>query len=170
MNSKAPSSLTNSGTFDLHIARLILPPMDNHARKIIHELANKFKIKSKSIGKGDQRRPTLYRTGRTLPYVEAMFDQAFNRVNRKYLPRLDKKGKKGKRLPPVRGGASVAAATYQDGEVVGGSAPELGIENRGRAMLEKMGWSMGTALGASDNKGIMQPVTQTMKRSKAGLG
>jgi hypothetical protein len=29
---------------------------------------------------------------------------------------------------------------------------------------------MGTALGASDNKGIMQPVTQTMKRSKAGLG
>ncbi|KAI6769477.1 hypothetical protein HG531_010581 [Fusarium graminearum] len=119
--------------------QLILPPMDNHAR-------------------------------RTLPYVKAMFDQAFNRVNRKYLPRLDKKGKKGKRLPPVRGGASVAAATYQDGEVVGGSAPELGIENRGRAMLEKMGWSMGTALGASDNKGIMQPVTQTMKRSKAGLG
>ncbi|KAG8666954.1 squalene synthetase-like protein [Fusarium poae] len=149
--------------------QLILPPMDNHARKIIHELANKFKIKSKSIGKGDQRRPTLYRTGRTLPYIEVTFNHAFNRVNRKYLPRLDK-GKKGKRLPPVRGGASVAAATYQDGEVVGGSAPELGIENRGRAMLEKMGWSMGTALGASDNKGIMQPVTQTMKRSKAGLG
>ncbi|KAM0232164.1 hypothetical protein ACHAPO_007937 [Fusarium lateritium] len=149
--------------------QLTLPPMDNHARKIIHELANKFKIKSKSIGKGDQRRPTLYRTGRTLPYVEATFNHAFNRVNRKYLPRLDK-GKKGKRLPVVRGGASVAAATYQDGEVVGGSAPELGIENRGRAMLEKMGWSMGTALGASDNKGIMQPVTQTMKRSKAGLG
>lgn len=151
--------------------QLILPPMDNHARKIIHELANKFKIKSKSIGKGDQRRPTLYRTGRTLPFVEATFDQAFNRVNRKYLPRLDKKGKKGgKRLPPVRGGTSVAAATYQDGEVVGGAAPELGVENRGRAMLEKMGWSMGTALGATDNKGIMQPVTQTMKRSKAGLG
>ncbi|RGP60345.1 hypothetical protein FLONG3_10907 [Fusarium longipes] len=150
--------------------QLILPPMDNHARKIIHELANKFKIKSKSIGKGDQRRPTLYRTGRTLPYVEATFNQAFNRVNRKYLPRLEKKGKKGKRLPPVRGGTSVAAATYQDGEVVGGSAPELGSENRGRAMLEKMGWSMGTALGATDNKGIMQPVTQTMKRSKAGLG
>ncbi|CEI40145.1 hypothetical protein FVEN_g1368 [Fusarium venenatum] len=149
--------------------QLTLPPMDNHARKIIHDLANKFKIKSKSIGKGDQRRPTLYRTGRTLPYVEATFNHAFNRVNRKYLPRLDK-GRKGKRLPPVRSGASVAAATYQDGEVVGGSAPELGIENRGRAMLEKMGWSMGTALGASDNKGIMQPVTQTMKRTKAGLG
>ncbi|KAF4345800.1 SQS1 [Fusarium beomiforme] len=150
--------------------QLNFPPMDNNARKMVHELANKFKLKSKSIGKGDQRRPTLHRTGRTPPYVAATFDQAFRRVNRKYLPRSDKKGKKGSRLPLARGGTSVAAATYQDGEVVGASAPELGIENRGRAMLEKMGWSMGTALGAINNKGIMQPVTHTMKRSKAGLG
>ncbi|KAI8720296.1 Protein SQS1 [Fusarium sp. LHS14.1] len=150
--------------------QLTLPPMDNNARKMIHELANKFKIKSKSTGKGDQRRPTLYRTGRTLPYVAVTFDQAINRVNRRYFPRLDMKGKKSNRLPPVRGGASVAAATYQDGEIVGGSAPELGVENRGRAMLEKMGWSSGTALGAMNNKGILQPVTHAMKRSKAGLG
>ncbi|RSL61481.1 hypothetical protein CEP54_006258 [Fusarium duplospermum] len=150
--------------------QLTLPPMDNHARKMIHELANKFKIKSKSTGKGDQRRPTLYRTGRTLPYVTVTFDQAINRVNRRYFPRLDMKGKKSNRLPPVRGGARVAAATYQDGEIVGGSAPELGVENRGRAMLEKMGWSSGTALGAMNNKGILQPVTHAMKRSKAGLG
>ncbi|KAF5019011.1 hypothetical protein F66182_8985 [Fusarium sp. NRRL 66182] len=150
--------------------QLTLPPMDNHARKMIHELANKFKVKSKSTGKGDQRRPTLHRNGRTLPYVAATFDQAFSRINRRYFPRLDQKGKKGKRQPPVRGGTSLAAATIQDGEVVGASAPELGIENRGRAMLEKMGWSTGTALGASNNKGIMLPVTQTMKRSKAGLG
>ncbi|KAF4947321.1 hypothetical protein FGADI_10502 [Fusarium gaditjirri] len=150
--------------------QLNFPPMDNNARKMIHELASKFKLKSKSIGKGDQRRPTLHRTKRTPPYVPATFDQALKRVNRKYLPRSDKKGKKGNRLPPRGGGTSVAAATYQDGEVVGASAPELGIKNRGRAMLEKMGWSMGTALGASNNKGIMQPVTHTMKRSKAGLG
>ncbi|KAM5352144.1 hypothetical protein ACJ41O_004867 [Fusarium nematophilum] len=150
--------------------QLVFPPMDNHARKIIHELANKFKVKSKSTGKGDQRRPTLYRTGRTLPYIEATFDQAIIRVNRRYLPRLDMKGKKSNRLPPVRGGTSVAAATYRDGEIVGGSAPELGVENRGRAMLEKMGWSSGTALGATHNKGILQPVTHAMKKSKAGLG
>ncbi|KAM0427152.1 hypothetical protein ACHAPT_007579 [Fusarium lateritium] len=150
--------------------QLALPPMDNHARKMIHELANKFKIKSKSTGKADQRRPTLYRTGRTLPYVEVTFDQAINRVNRRYFPRLDMKGKKSNRLPPARGGAGLAAATYQDGEIVGGSAPELGVENRGRAMLEKMGWSSGTALGAVNNKGILQPVTHAMKRSKAGLG
>jgi hypothetical protein len=37
-------------------------------------------------------------------------------------------------------------------------------------MLEKMGWSSGTALGASNNKGILEPVSQTMKTNKAGLG
>lgn len=63
-----------------------------------------------------------------------------------------------------------SAIDYLEGEIVGAAAPELGIGNRGRAMLEKMGWSCGTALGAEDNKGILQPVSLTMKRSKAGLG
>lgn len=57
-----------------------------------------------------------------------------------------------------------------EGDVVGASAPEIGVENRGRAMLEKMGWSSGTALGASNNKGILQPVAQVVKNSRAGLG
>ncbi|KAI9147895.1 Protein SQS1 [Paramyrothecium foliicola] len=148
---------------------LTLPPMDTHARKMIHELANKFNIKSKSTGKAEQRRPALYRTLRTLPYVESTFDQAVSRIKRRYFPRQDLKGKvkHGPRLPPAR--TNHAAATYRDGEVVGAAAPELGSENRGRAMLEKMGWSNGTALGATHNKGILQPVTHTMKRSKAGL-
>jgi hypothetical protein len=57
-----------------------------------------------------------------------------------------------------------------DGDVVGASAPEIGVENRGRAMLEKMGWSTGTALGATNNKGILLPVAHVVKNSKAGLG
>lgn len=142
--------------------------MDNHARKMIHEIANKFKIKSKSTGSANQRRPVLYRTLRTLPYVEASFDQTMSRTTRKYLPRLDVKGKRAKRALPSRSAA--AAAGYQDGEIVGGAAPELGVQNRGRAMLEKMGWSSGTALGAMNNKGILLPVTHAMKSTKAGLG
>jgi len=53
---------------------------------------------------------------------------------------------------------------------VGGSAPELGIENKGRAMLERMGWNQGDALGALNNKGILQPVLHVVKNTKAGLG
>lgn len=140
--------------------------MDKHLRKIIHELANKFKLKSKSIGKGDQRRPNLHRTLRTTPYNEHAFEQAVGRIRRRYFPRMDQKQSKS----GANGQASYAATSYRDGDVVGATAPELGVENRGRAMLEKMGWSRGTALGTDDNKGILQPVTQTMKRTKAGLG
>lgn len=95
---------------------------------------------------------------------------AISRVGRKYFPRNDT-GLKGsfQRLPTRRGGGH-AGVNYRDGEVVGGSAPELSQGNKGRAMLEKMGWSIGTALGALNNKGILQPVAHVVKRSKAGLG
>ncbi|KAG6041422.1 hypothetical protein E4U41_004411 [Claviceps citrina] len=148
---------------------LTFPPMDKHARKIIHELANTFNVKSKSIGKSEQRRPSLYRTVRTLSYSEAAFDQAVGRIHRQYLPRLDTKGKSTSKIHN-KSSASKTAANYQEGEIVGAAAPELGVGNRGRAMLEKMGWSCGTALGAEDNKGILQPVSHAMRRSKAGLG
>ncbi|KAM0321297.1 hypothetical protein ACHAQA_010190 [Verticillium albo-atrum] len=139
--------------------------------KVLHELANKFNIKSKSTGPADQRRPTLTRTARTFQYSEDVFDRAISRVGRKYFPRKDVPSRGGgTRGSTRRGGGGQADTGYRDGEVVGGSAPELGQENRGRAMLEKMGWSTGTALGSMTNKGILQPVEQKVKRGKAGLG
>lgn len=143
--------------------------MDNHARKVIHELANKFNIKSKSTGTGNQRRPTLYRTVRTFKYSEEVFNVAVSRVGRKYFPRRDYAASSMSHKVPGRRGGAHGATSYRDGEVVGGSAPELGQENRGRVMLEKMGWSNGKALG-STTKGILQPVAHVVKRGKAGLG
>lgn len=144
--------------------------MDKSSRKILHELANKFKVKSQSTGSGDQRRPTLIRTKHTTSYVEEHFEIAISRVERKHFPRLDLR-RNGKATPrKSRVGGGNAAVTYQEGEIVGASAPELGLENKGRAMLEKMGWSNGMALGSLDNKGILQPVAHVVKRSKAGLG
>ncbi|KAJ0339146.1 hypothetical protein COL154_010154 [Colletotrichum chrysophilum] len=146
--------------------------MDNHARKVIHELASKFNIKSKSTGSGDQRRPMLHRTLRTAKFAEEVFDAAIARVGRKYFPRNDTTLRAAVQKQSARRGrgGGHAGVIYRDGEVVGGSAPELGQENKGRAMLEKMGWSSGTALGALNNKGILQPVAHIVKRSKAGLG
>jgi len=92
---------------------------------------------------------------------------------RRFLPRLDKGSKRGlgrRRTAGRGGGASGAAVSYRDGEIVGATAPELGTDNKGRAMLEKMGWSTGTALGALNNKGIMLPVVHIVKTTKAGLG
>ncbi|KAN0101766.1 hypothetical protein V8E51_012276 [Hyaloscypha variabilis] len=152
---------------------LSLPPMDTADRKVVHELANAFKIKSKSVGSGNNRAPILIRTTRTSVYVERNFNAIEERLSRRFLPRLDVGGRRsGAVAKRIRGGGGVnnTSVSYRDGDVVGGSAPELGVENRGRAMLEKMGWSSGTALGALNNKGILQPVSHVVKTTKAGLG
>lgn len=140
--------------------------MDKADRKIVHELANAFNLKSKSAGNGNSRFPVLYRTSRTLRYTNHAFDSVEARLKRRFLPRMDVNGRSGR----VGGGANNAAVSYRDGDVVGASAPVLGIENKGRAMLEKMGWSSGTALGALNNKGILEPVSHVVKTTKAGLG
>ncbi len=141
---------------------------------MVHEIANIFKLKSKSVGSGTSRFPILYRTSRTTQYnedalgaIEALLS------SRCFLPRMDKgKNKKGTSSGKARGGGFASAGvSYRDGEVVGATAPELGQDNKGRAMLEKMGWSTGTTLGAlNNNRGIVQPVAQVVKTGKAGLG
>ncbi|KAM7183414.1 hypothetical protein V8F20_012629 [Naviculisporaceae sp. PSN 640] len=153
------------------------PPMDHDARRIVHELARKFNIKTKSTGNGDQRRPVLYRTKRTVRYTESSAREARNHVEmaavtirRKVFYRPDKKEAGISRPSNARISGGHKAVTYREGEVVGASAPQLGQDNKGHAMLEKMGWSKGMALGALENKGILEPVSQVVKRSKAGLG
>ncbi|RYP48995.1 hypothetical protein DL768_005186 [Monosporascus sp. mg162] len=155
--------------------QLQLPPFDKQARRTVHQLANKFKIKSQSAGKGNNRYTVLYRSQATLPFEQAFFEREFARIKRTWFPRVDvdeetvKQTRILKRAEPrrARGNHSL---TYREGDVVGQHAAELGAENKGRTMLEKMGWSKGMALGTGDNKGIMVPITQVVKKTKAGLG
>ena len=148
--------------------------MDKHARKMVHEIANMFNLKSKSVGGGRSRFPVLYKTSRTTLYSKDALSLIESRLNqRRFLPRMDQARQRGAApMGSARrgGGFAGAAVSYRDGEVVGATAPEIGAENKGRAMLEKMGWSTGTALGALNNKGIMQPVVHVVKTTKAGLG
>ncbi|KAF8849616.1 hypothetical protein BDZ45DRAFT_634123 [Acephala macrosclerotiorum] len=152
---------------------LSLPPMDKADRKVVHELANAFNLKSKSAGTGTKRFPVLYRTSKTSVFAEHKFNAVEAQITRRFFPRMDVGGKRSSGNRAARGGGggfNNAAVSYRDGDIVGGSAPELGVENKGRAMLEKMGWSSGTALGALNNKGILQPVSHVVKTTKAGLG
>ncbi|KAI0893225.1 hypothetical protein F4806DRAFT_477436 [Annulohypoxylon nitens] len=157
--------------------QLILPPFDKGTRKTIHMIANKFKIKSQSAGKGQDRYPVLYRSKATLPFDQNTFDRTFGRIKQTWFPRVDADEKivNESRLlkrSEARNGKSrfKNSLSYRDGEIVGQNAAELGAENRGRAMLEKMGWSKGMALGTGENKGIMVPITHVVKKTKAGLG
>lgn len=63
-----------------------------------------------------------------------------------------------------------AALFNGEGDVIGSKAPALGQDNKGRAMMEKMGWSEGTGLGAPNKQCNVQPILQVFKTSKAGLG
>ena len=142
-------------------------------RKIVHEIANVLKLKSKSSGGGRTRYPVLYKTSRTIQYNAETLKAAESVLfSDRFLPHLDRARRK--RVPAGkgrRGGAASAGASYRDGEVVGAAAPEIGQENRGRTMLERMGWSTGTALGALNNsRGLVQPVAQVVKTSRSGLG
>ena len=144
-------------------------PMEKKYRAYLHAAASSLHLKSKSQGNGLNRHPCLYRTSRTPPYNEEMFRCTDERVARRLFPRLIGKAKQ-RAQHKRQGETGLAVVSYRDGEIVGATAPELGTENRGRAMLEKMGWSSGTALGATNNKGILLPVAHTIKNTRIGLG
>ena len=148
--------------------------MSKQDRKVVHEIAHVFKLKSKSIGGGKSRYPVLYRTPRTAQCSDELLRKIDSTLfSRRFLPRMDKGKRRGQLFGKGRGAGAPSSSglSYRNGEVVGAAAPELGQENKGRAMLEKMGWSTGTTLGALNNtRGIAQPVAQIVKTGKAGLG
>ncbi|KAI8627532.1 hypothetical protein F5Y19DRAFT_477406 [Xylariaceae sp. FL1651] len=158
--------------------QLILPPFDKGARKIVHSIANTFKIKSKSAGGGTGRYPVLYRSRATLPFDQDMFEQAFSRVRRTWFPRVDadekvvQEARVLKRAEARNGKSRIGKSSLvlREGDIVGQHAAEIGAENKGRAMLEKMGWTKGMSLGTTENNGIIVPLMHVIKKTKAGLG
>ena len=149
---------------------LSLPPMDKGLRRLVHEIANRLSLRSKSSGLGHQRYPQLYKTSLTEAFDELSVQDINHLLVHGSRHRQRAPGVRKNFITSHKARGSTSAAVYRDGEVVGAEAPELGLENKGRAMLEKMGWSKGTALGALNNKGILQPVLHVVKTTKAGLG
>jgi G-patch domain len=63
-------------------------------------------------------------------------------------------------------------ATPQAGKVIGQEWAQMSTMKgtKAKAMMEKMGWKEGEALGSETNKGIAEPIQQVYRYSKAGLG
>lgn len=155
---------------------LSLGSMDAPMRASVHRLAKALQLKSHSQGAGDSRHPILTKTPRTPLYtldtvweIDALMAQRkfFSKPggwgSSKNTPKSSAKIRRG-------GGGALAGASYMDGEVVGASAPELGAENKGFALLQKMGWTSGQAIGALGNKGSVEVIKHVVKNTKAGLG
>ncbi|ERF71404.1 hypothetical protein EPUS_07432 [Endocarpon pusillum Z07020] len=156
---------------------LALAPMQSPQRAQVHLLAKALYLKSHSQGKGDTRFPILTKTDFSGRYDEDNISQIDALLAKRKFSTYW--GKKDRTAPKSRGGGKArrsggggvaAGASYMDGDVVGASAPELGSENRGRAMLEKMGWSSGMGIGKVGNKGRVEVIQHVVKNTKAGLG
>jgi hypothetical protein len=63
-----------------------------------------------------------------------------------------------------------AVATVYEGQIVGFNAPEISAENKGRKLMEKVGWAPGSGLGREGSEGIKKPVQVIAKFSNKGLG
>ncbi|ODV91914.1 hypothetical protein CANCADRAFT_78913 [Tortispora caseinolytica NRRL Y-17796] len=59
---------------------------------------------------------------------------------------------------------------HHDGAVVGAKAAQIGPDNLGHQLLEKLGWSRGSKLGTDGEKGLDIPLPATVKLTKAGIG
>jgi hypothetical protein len=155
---------------------LSLPPMDAHRRANVHQAATHFNLTSRSRGDGADRFTILSKTVHTRSYTDAEFDKQIQKkgFQKRLRGPLYTQGGSGGRAPrfsTVKHGnrGTRPQLGYKDGEIVGADAPELGAENRGHALMMKMGWTKGTALGFMDNKGILQPIPHVVKTNKAGL-
>ena len=158
--------------------------MDKKNRKTVHHIAMAFNLKSKSFGSGKTRFPTLIKTSSSAIYEEDSTRVAQIMRTEAFLARPGTSGggrRGGGKKGGGRGGSSAGRARgesgraggvirHKEGDIVGAGAAELAEDNRGRIMLEKMGYKAGMALGAANNKGITVPLAAVMKVGKAGLG
>jgi hypothetical protein len=140
--------------------------MTKHDRKTVHDLAGKFNLKSKSVGKGNSRFTTIIKTSRSSFFEHD--EEAVDSILRhgKFLKRMDKSA--AQHILSKRASGAGPQGKLRDGMVVGESASELSADNKGRLMLEKMGYKTGMTLGV-DGRGIAEPVMAIMKTGKAGL-
>ncbi|EXJ95552.1 hypothetical protein A1O1_00674 [Capronia coronata CBS 617.96] len=161
---------------------LALAPMDSATRASVHRLAKALRLKSRSEGKegrGIGRYPVLTKGPQTPRFtidtiweIDALMDM------KKFFPRHGGGSYRGPNAARGAGamgarrggGGAISGASYMNGEVVGGSAPELGADNKGRAILEKMGWTSGMGIGAVGNEGGLEAIKHVVKTTRAGLG
>lgn len=150
--------------------QLSLPPMEAGRRAVVHQMVNHIGVNSRSRGSGSERFTVLSKTVRTKSVQDSFFDGLIQHKGYRARFQFASSSRRGaKNGTPRQGGSGRPGFMYREGEQVGAKAPELGPENKGHALLEKMGWTKGMALGAVDNKGILQPIAHTVKMGKAGL-
>ena len=174
---------------DSTLDHLILPPVNQIARKLTIGLATKYSFVCKVMGKGDYKTIILYRTERskTPDNWNALVDRELNgelqsRAKRPpsvRQPRKDQKQASSRQKhvspfvsvqPGVKGQPALPRLNDKklvSGDVVGQGVKPISQTNVGHKMLMSMGWSPGEGLGAG---GAVEPVVVKFKAERKGLG
>jgi hypothetical protein len=145
---------------------ILFPPLDQNARWIIKRLSESFYIGARTMGSGFNKFVAATKSPNTNGSCNN--GTVFSLLNRrKNFMRTDvnQRPVKTESLPTRKGGSY----HHKEGDIVGATAEELGQDNIGRVMLEKMGWKAGMGLGTT-NVGIIEPVAAKVKRTKWGIG
>jgi len=138
--------------------------MHRFARKIVHTLAHAYNLSSKSHGSGKSRYTILFKTKATSTTTVDERKIATILKRTAWVGSGERSGMKW----DVSSSATKGVKRHKDGDVVGGDAEEIASDNRGRVMLEKLGWRSGMGLGV-EGEGMKLPVFAVVKASKSGL-
>lgn len=150
---------------------LEMAPAAGDVRKYVHLLANQYRLKSFTVGKGTEKRLILQKTETTgLPANHRDLDKLLETGNKalKWSLGEGKKGKSGGKSGKRSKVVQKASAKPEPGTIVGHGSGPIKEDNIGNKMLQKMGWTPGTGLGR-DSDGITQPIAAVVKAKRTGL-
>ena len=150
------------------------PPLDPHGNKTINKLSSCYNMRcTRCGGNGLQMYMKVAKTRKTFHYLPDYNQIAYIMRQRPVFKRSDVKSRTKEEIAETDGKKSrrgpINEAYVKEGDLVGAKAPEIGTNNIGRKLLEKLGWVKGEGLGAHGNKGISEPLMATVKKSKTGL-
>lgn len=147
--------------------RLTFPALDPHGNRTIAKFAQHYNMKSSKVGSANHTQVVAQKTKKThrsFPNYN-LIDQLLKQ--RPIFMRIDVSRPKDASVSVTR--TTRVRFHTTEGQVIGKDAPEIGRDNIGRRILEKLGWTNGEGLGAQGNKGISEPLMATVKKSKSGL-
>ncbi|KAI0464266.1 hypothetical protein LJB42_001872 [Komagataella kurtzmanii] len=150
---------------DSSMTTLRFPPLDPHGIRTLLKLADHYQMKGRKFLKGKRQHVTVIKTKRT-NYLSPEYDMIGRLLRqRRVFNRIDVSKKDFSEDKLIKGGSK---SHVKEGEIVGSRAPEIGQDNIGRRMLEKLGWSKGEGLGL-DSRGVTEPILAKIKKSRLGL-
>jgi hypothetical protein len=158
---------------------LSFPPLDPHGTKTLIKMAKYYNMRAMRCGPNGLKlyvKVSKFKgTYHYLPKYNEIYHvlrqrPIFNRTDQKR-PReefVETDGNLKKDRSRGRN-KNASKAHVKEGDVVGAMAPEIGRDNIGRQLLEKLGWTAGQGLGTGDNIGINEPIKAIVKTTKVGL-